>query len=46
LRRVHLNVPHLANPKISPYGELVDHYEGGDTLVVDTIGLSDDTLHR
>jgi len=26
-----------------PYGESVGHYEGGDTLVVDTIGLSDDT---
>ena len=43
LRCVHLNVPHSANPKISPYGESVGHYEGGDTLVVDTIGLSDDT---
>ena len=43
LRGVHLNVPHSANPKISPYGESVGHYEGGDTLVVDTIGLSDDT---
>jgi hypothetical protein len=43
LRRVHLNVPHSANPKISPYGESVGHYEGGDTLMVDTIGLSDDT---
>src|SRR5207302_7437336 len=43
VRRVYLNVPHSANPKISPYGESVGHYEGGDTLVVDTIGLSDDT---
>jgi hypothetical protein len=43
VRRVHLNVPHSAHPKISPYGESVGHYEGGDTLVVDTIGLSDDT---
>jgi len=43
VRRVHLNVPHSANPKISPYGESIGHYEGGDTLVVDTIGLSDDT---
>jgi hypothetical protein len=43
VRRVFLNVPHSANPKISPYGESVGHYEGGDTLVVDTIGLSDDT---
>jgi len=43
VRRVYLNVPHSANPKVSPYGESVGHYEGGDTLVVDTIGLSDDT---
>jgi hypothetical protein len=43
VRRVFLDVPHSARPKISPYGESVGHYEGGDTLVVDTIGLSDDT---
>jgi hypothetical protein len=43
VRRVFLNVPHSAHPKISPYGESVGHYEGGDTLVVDTIGLSGDT---
>jgi hypothetical protein len=43
VRRVSLDVPHSTNPKISPYGESVGHYEGGDTLVVDTIGLSDDT---
>jgi len=43
VRRVYLNVPHSARPKISPYGESVGHYEGGDTLVVDTTGLSDDT---
>ena len=43
VRHVPLNVPHSAHPKVSPYGESVGHYEGGDTLVVDTIGLSDDT---
>jgi hypothetical protein len=43
VRHVFLNVPHSVHPKISPYGESVGHYEGGDTLVVDTIGLSDDT---
>jgi hypothetical protein len=43
VRRVFLNVPHSAHPKISPYGESVGRYEGGDTLVVDTIGLSEDT---
>ncbi len=43
VRRVFLDVAHSAHPKISPYGESVGHYEGGDTLVVDTAGLSDDT---
>jgi hypothetical protein len=43
VRHIFLNVPHSAHPKISPYGESVGHYEGGDTLVIDTIGLSDDT---
>jgi hypothetical protein len=43
VRHIYLNVPHLVNPKSSPYGDSIGHYEGGDTLVVDTIGLSDDT---
>jgi hypothetical protein len=43
LRRVYLNVPHSANPKPSWYGESVGHYENGDTLVVDTIGMNDRT---
>jgi hypothetical protein len=42
-RHVYLNVPHSANPKPSWYGESVGHYENGDTLVVDTIGLNDKT---
>jgi hypothetical protein len=42
-RRIFLDVPHSANPKPSWYGESVGHYEG-DTLVVDTIGLSDKTV--
>jgi hypothetical protein len=42
-RRVYLNVPHSANPKPSWYGESVGHYENGDTLVVDTIGLNERT---
>src|ERR1700712_3936889 len=41
VRRIHMDVPHSARPALSPYGESVGHYEGGDTLVVDTIGLSD-----
>jgi hypothetical protein len=43
-RRVYLDVPHSANPKPSWYGESVGHYENGDTLVVDTIGLNDKTF--
>jgi hypothetical protein len=41
VRHVYLDVPHSQNPKPSWYGESVGHYEGGDTLVVDTIGLND-----
>jgi hypothetical protein len=40
IRRIFLNVPHSANLKPSWYGESVGHYEGGDTLVIDTIGIS------
>ena len=43
VRRVYLNVPHTAHPRITPYGESVGHYEG-DTLVVDTVALSPDTF--
>ena len=43
VRHVHLNVPHSAHPKPSWYGESVGHYENGDTLVVDTIGMNDKT---
>jgi hypothetical protein len=42
-RHIYLDVPHTAHPKPSWYGESVGHYEGGDTLVVDTIGLNDKT---
>jgi hypothetical protein len=38
-----MNVPHSANVKPSWYGESVGRYEG-DTLVVDTIGLSTKTF--
>jgi hypothetical protein len=38
-----LGVPHTVDPKPSWYGKSVGHYENGDTLVVDTIGLSDRT---
>jgi hypothetical protein len=43
LRRIFLNQPHSKNPKPSWYGESVGHYESGDTLVVDTIGMNDRT---
>ena len=43
VRRIYLDVPHSPNPKPSWYGESVGHYEG-DTLVVDTIGLSTKTF--
>src|SRR5215471_13974585 len=42
-RHVILNMPHSRNIKPSWYGESVGHYEG-DTLVVDTIGLSNKTF--
>ena len=41
IRRIYMNVPHSKNPGYSWYGESVGHYENGDTLVVDTIGLDD-----
>ena len=44
VRRVYLNVPHSVDPKPSWYGESVGHYEGNDTLVVDTIATSTKTF--
>jgi hypothetical protein len=44
VRRIWLNVPHAANPKPTWYGDSVGHYEGGDTLVVDTIGQTTKTF--
>ena len=44
VRHVYLNRQHTADPKPSWYGESVGHYEGGDTLVVDTIGQNDKTF--
>jgi hypothetical protein len=41
VRHIYLDQSHTANPKPSWYGESVGHYEGGDTLVVDTIGMND-----
>ena len=42
VRHVYLNKFHSENVKPSWYGESVGHYEG-DTLVVDTIGMNDQT---
>jgi hypothetical protein len=42
-RQIYMDVPHSANVKPSWYGESVGHYEG-DTLVIDTIGLSTKTV--
>ena len=41
VRHIYLNVPHSARPKPSWYGESIGHYETGDTLAIDTIGLND-----
>jgi hypothetical protein len=41
VRRVYMNVPHSKDPGYSNYGDSVGHYENGDTLVIDTIGLDD-----
>jgi hypothetical protein len=43
VRHIYLDVPHAAKRTPSWYGESVGHYEG-DTLVVDTVGLSDKTF--
>ena len=37
VRRVYLDVPHSEDFEPSWFGESVGHYEGSDTLVVDTI---------
>jgi hypothetical protein len=40
VRRIFLTDKHSANPKPTWFGESIGHYENGDTLVIDTIGLS------
>jgi hypothetical protein len=40
-RRIYMNVPHHQDAGHSWYGDSVGHYENGDTLVIDTIGLDD-----
>src|SRR5216117_4077437 len=43
-RHIYLTDRHSANVKPSWFGESIGHYENGDTLVVDTIGLNDKTF--
>ena len=43
VRTIYLDVPHAEHLQPSWYGESIGHYEGGDTLVVDTIGQNDRT---
>ncbi len=40
VRRIYLSDRHSDTIKPSWFGESIGHYEGGDTLVVDTIGLA------
>jgi hypothetical protein len=40
VRRIYLTGTHSANPAPQPFGESIGHYEGSDTLVVDTIALT------
>jgi hypothetical protein len=40
VRRIHMTDKHSEHVKPSWFGESIGHYENGDTLVVDTIGLS------
>ena len=44
VRRVFLTDKHSPNVKPSWFGESIGHYENGNTLVVDTIGLSANKL--
>ena len=44
VRRVYLDVPHSSHVTPSWYGESIGHYEGKDTLAVDTIGISTKTF--
>jgi hypothetical protein len=44
-RRIYLTDKHSENVKPSWFGESIGHYEGGNTLVVDTIGLAGGKFH-
>jgi len=42
VRHIYMNMPHSAHVPLSWHGESVGHYDG-DTLVVDTIGMNNQT---
>jgi len=44
VRHIFLTDKHSANPKPSWFGESIGHYENGDTLVVDTVGMNTKTF--
>jgi hypothetical protein len=44
-RRINLTDKHSENVKPSWFGESIGRYEGGDTLVVDTVGLAGGEFH-
>jgi hypothetical protein len=39
-RLIHVNAKHSGNPNPAWAGESVGHYEGGDTLVIDTVAIA------
>jgi len=45
VRRIYMTDKHSQNVKPSWFGESIGHYENGDALVVDTIGLSTKTSY-
>jgi hypothetical protein len=44
VRRIYLTDQHSENVKPSWFGDSIGHYENGDTLVVDTVGLNTNTF--
>jgi len=44
IRHIFLTDKHSANPKPTWFGESIGHYENGDTLVVDTVGITTKTF--
>jgi hypothetical protein len=44
IRHVYLTGKHSANVKPSWFGESIGHYENGDTLIIDTVGLNTKTF--